>query len=270
MPVESPPRITADTVLGWIRESVAIHSARRLEIVAHGGTALSLRGLKESTRDVDFSVSSRAEFDALRGILEDIGYVVGMDFASYRSRLIRLVKSGANVSPVDLHHPEWNNWRATATMQAAWAWRRFGQVRLGVPDRDTLFLFKTYPLLESDLSDLAEIVRRDPPDLKRVRDLCAEQDELLRRELFREDVAYEPLFLLLELRTRLHASLSLLPAPARREIFPLARYGRKQFAELGLKIPVLRLARRIRIGPGINWDRILGRLMEPLRARLAP
>lgn len=47
---------------------------RKVHLVACGGTALTLVGVKESTKDVDFLVPNEAEYSYLLHVLQDLGY----------------------------------------------------------------------------------------------------------------------------------------------------------------------------------------------------
>jgi hypothetical protein len=47
---------------------------RKVHLIACGGTALTLLGIKESTKDVDFMVPNATEYDYLTKILKDIGF----------------------------------------------------------------------------------------------------------------------------------------------------------------------------------------------------
>ena len=46
----------------------------RVSLIACGGTALTLLKIKESTRDIDFTVSMHKEYDRLMKFLGDLGY----------------------------------------------------------------------------------------------------------------------------------------------------------------------------------------------------
>lgn len=47
---------------------------RRVRMIACGGTAMTLLGVKESTKDVDFMVPNHREYNYLIGRLKDLGY----------------------------------------------------------------------------------------------------------------------------------------------------------------------------------------------------
>ena len=47
---------------------------KKVHLIACGGTALTLLGIKSSTKDIDLIVPSIAEYDYLLGILKQLGY----------------------------------------------------------------------------------------------------------------------------------------------------------------------------------------------------
>jgi predicted nucleotidyltransferase component of viral defense system len=46
----------------------------RVRLIACGGTALTLLKMKDSTRDIDFTVPMQKEYDRLMKFLGDLGY----------------------------------------------------------------------------------------------------------------------------------------------------------------------------------------------------
>ena len=47
---------------------------KKVHLIACGGTALTLLGVKDSTKDIDFIVPVEAEYDYLIKVLQDLGY----------------------------------------------------------------------------------------------------------------------------------------------------------------------------------------------------
>ena len=47
---------------------------RKIHLIACGGTALTLIGVKDSTKDIDFIVPKKSDYKYLTGILNDLGY----------------------------------------------------------------------------------------------------------------------------------------------------------------------------------------------------
>ena len=50
------------------------HLRRKVRLIACGGTALTLLGFKDSTKDIDLMVPDDREYRYLLGMLEDLGY----------------------------------------------------------------------------------------------------------------------------------------------------------------------------------------------------
>jgi len=48
---------------------------RKIHLIACGGTALTLLGIKDSTKDIDLIVPNTMEYNYLINILQDIGYI---------------------------------------------------------------------------------------------------------------------------------------------------------------------------------------------------
>ena len=55
------------------------HAASAIVLVAFGGTAMTLLGLKASTKDIDFNIPSHEEYVAFRGLYEAIRPGVQID-----------------------------------------------------------------------------------------------------------------------------------------------------------------------------------------------
>lgn len=66
-------RLNKDTLLD-ILSSWTPFIKRKVRMVACGGTALTLMGLKDSTKDVDFMIPNEKEYEYLIKILKDLGY----------------------------------------------------------------------------------------------------------------------------------------------------------------------------------------------------
>jgi len=47
---------------------------KKVHLIACGGTALTLAGVKDSTKDIDFMVPVESEYKYLLSIIRDLGY----------------------------------------------------------------------------------------------------------------------------------------------------------------------------------------------------
>jgi hypothetical protein len=73
MPSISPYRITSDILLDTIDNWDELMTFR-VQLIACGGTALTLLKLKESTKDIDFVVPDVSEYERLIRFLSRVGY----------------------------------------------------------------------------------------------------------------------------------------------------------------------------------------------------
>jgi len=256
----------------WLQRNIGSRLSDETELVAHGGTALTLLGLKEASKDVDFAFRTKDDFDRLVALLRRIGYRVTMDVRPIPGEvLLRLENPSSAIDVVDLRFPTWNNWRLTQRVLEAGLIIPRGKARLVLPDRDAVFLFKTYPLRETDLEDLRTIIDLSRPNQRRVIGLFEEQDGLHRIDLRQANVSYEPLFNILNLRARFAGSLSLVGERHRGKVKQLAQFSLRKFEELGLLISLDALVDRIRDPDRIvDWDEVMGVDEDDLRKRLMP
>ena len=255
----------------WLRDDVGPNLAEVTEILPHGGTALTLLGLKDSTKDVDFSFRAEGDFKRLVQVLKKLSYETTLDVKSRpNEHLIRLENPKRRVDVVDLRYPTWNDWRITTRILEKAIELPIGNVRLIRLDKETIFLFKTYPLRETDVSDLRTILDVSSLDGDRVISLFDEQDAMHRRELTDTSVEHEPLINILNLRVRFAGSLQLIGPKYRRLIPKVARHANRKLRDLGLGKSLRDLIDILRDVDGVpDWDRIAGRQFEHLTRRLA-
>lgn len=93
---------------------------RRVHLIACGGTAMTLLGIKESTKDIDFVVPVLLDYNYLTSILKEIGYSSdGMHFISTSGLIYDLFRGNSVFTTELLESPlekdnnilirEWNN-----------------------------------------------------------------------------------------------------------------------------------------------------------------
>lgn len=262
---------TAADLQLWLEREIGPRLSEATEMIAHGGTALSLLGLKESSKDVDFVFQRESDFRRMLGALERLSYAKTMELRpNPREVMVRLENAEQRVDVVDLRFPTWNNWLLTRRVMARARSIPYGLLRLVLPERDVIFLFKCYPLRDVDLRDLEGVIDRSTPNQTNVIGLFNEQDRLNREELLREDIEHEPLINVLNLRTRFAGSLSLLSPAHKRKVFRLAQLSKQKFHELDLEIPLGELVRRLRDPERmLDWDAVSGGRTDALRKRLS-
>lgn len=236
---------------------------------------MTLLGLKEATKDVDFSFVSREEFERIVEALKILGYRADMDLKPRGSergseQMFRFIDSKRRVDVVDVRWPTWNNWRITRLVRDRSLKIPFANVIVTRLDKDAIFLFKTYPLRDTDLADLTKVLDAGAVDEPRIISLFDEQDESYRRELTSVDVEYEPLIRILELRVRIVGSLELIGPEYRRRIPRISKHAVEKFRELGLRESPREIASLLRDeNKVVSWDDLLGARFEKLRGKLA-
>ena len=262
---------TAGDLQVWLKDELSRKIAAPTVAFPHGGTALTLLGLKGSTKDVDFSFISSDEFERFVHALKQLDYETTMDIQATRNEhLVRMENSNRRVDVVDLRWPTWNNWMITKTVLTGALQVPFGNLTLVRLDENVIFLFKTYPIRDADLADLRTILDTATLNERRIIALFDEQDSLHRKELLDADTRHEPLLNILELRVRVAGSFELLGAEYRKRVPRLAKHAVENFRDLGLDKSLLDLVGILRSSEGVlSWDDILGREFETLRNRLA-
>lgn len=261
---------TAADLTRWLEEMGRL-LVERTEVIAHGGTALTLLGVKESTKDVDLGFRERGDFNRFNRVLREAGYVMRREFRPLPQEIYRRWRNQAQVvDVVDLRHPTWNGWRITKKILGRAMLIPRGQAVLVRPSVETAFLFKTYPLRDTDLDDLRKTLEKRKLKEDEMIELYDEQDRVYRSEFSREDVVHEPVLRVVEMRARVAASLDLLPKRHSGMIPAFHDHVRAKFKELDLGSSLDELAGLVRDEESlIDWDQILGDRIEEIRSRLA-
>ncbi len=255
----------------WLKNEVGPILPGPILVVPHGGTALTLLGIKESTKDVDLGFREERDFDRFRDALRRLGYDVKIDSKSKPSEhFLRFENAERRVDVVDIRFPTWNDWRLTKSVLSDALELPMGNVRALRLGKEVIFLFKTYPLRETDVADLRTVLDKESLKEERIISLFDDQDRVHRNHLKDSTTEHEPLINLLNLRTRFAASMELIGPTYRRMIPRVAAHGRRKFRELRLKPSLNSLIEEIRQSDmPVDWDSVVGPEFENLRARLA-
>jgi len=271
VPSSAAQQKTAGDLQLWLRDELSPKIPAPTLAVPHGGTALMLLGLKESSKDVDFSFTSREDFARFLRALGQLGYRATMELeARPDERMVRMENSKRRVDVVDLRWPTWNAWRITRTVLSEALQLPMGKLTAARLDRNAVFLFKTHPLRDTDIVDLRAVLDAAALDEARILSLLDEQDLLHRKEFRGIETRHEPLLKVLELRVRVAGSLDLIGPDYRRRIPRFARRAAAMFRELGLDRSLQDLVDLLRGSEGVvSWDDIVGSRFEELRNRLA-
>ena len=263
---------SASDLTSWIKDQVSGVIEDKTETVAHGGTALTLLAVKGYTKDVDFGFRSKEDFDRFERALKLLGYEIAFDSQPGKGEVFLKLENPQNViDVVDLRFPTWNNWRYTKEVLKRAISMPLGQVSVIRPDACAVFLFKTFPLRETDLDDLGKIIEKGGLDESRVVTLFDEQDVSYRQELMQHEIEYEPLINVLDMRARFACSLFFIGEKAVGSIPAIATHARKRFEELGLELDLSEILRHVRSETKpIDWDVLVGEeRLEDLRKELA-
>jgi len=152
----------------------------RVDAYLSGGANLILRGLKDTTKDIDVVVADREAFLTLVEALQELGYEERRDLEAVYEQLapsLVLEKDG---------FPRWNIFvdvvadalSLTGGMQdRSDTERQFGTLRLHLLSLTDIFVFKAVTDREGDLEDAALIARQGTVDWQQVMDEIERQEE---------------------------------------------------------------------------------------------
>lgn len=215
----------------WLDRALGPMVLPRTQGVTHGGTLLTLRGIKDTTKDVDFAFLDRKAFASCGKALIANKYNLEADFQPWPGETYRRYRNPSEtVDLVDLRHPTWNSWAMKGA--ALRGCERFfhGNFELLLPDVETSFVFKTYPCRPADISDMGRILEKVPTlNWARIRQIFEEQEEFAA-----EKKAYSPVLLVAESRGRAFASSGVLLDDGERRIKEFHSWARERWRQLGL------------------------------------
>jgi hypothetical protein len=133
---------------------------RRVRLIACGGTALTILGIKSSTKDVDLIVPEVQEHDYLKKLLTDLGYkpVTGAGLSRDGIFIFDLFR-GNRVHTTDLIEPILNQGNHIRV-------KEFSQIYLGVLNYYDLLISKLFRSTSVDIEDCLLLfkTRRDEID----------------------------------------------------------------------------------------------------------
>lgn len=165
-------------------EELGTHLDTTVDVYLLGGGNLILRGLKDSTKDVDLVVEDGQTFVALAESLQELGYEARSDVEDAYDRLdpsIVLEKAG---------FPRWDLFVETvagqlqltdAMIERCDRTIAYGNLRVHLLSLTDIFIFKSITEREGDLEDVALIARRAAPDWDGMYEEIETQEELTGR-----------------------------------------------------------------------------------------
>ncbi len=238
----------------WIKKDVSRLLDRDIEVVLHGGTALTFRGLKNFTLDVDMNVPNLEDFKSFRNVLEKLGYRLDMDFMVRGEHLIRYVSSTSDMDVVDLYHPTWNNWTITDKIRRMAKIIDYPHIAVVLPPPDALFLFKCYPLRVQDIGDLITTIDSGISE-ENVLGIYTEQEAMMHER--EEDENFDHMRSIIEARIRFYLSLYLVTKSGRKsKVGKLYQNAVKLVADINIKGKEGEVISMIRTNP-VMWMRFL-------------
>ncbi|MBI5874089.1 MAG: hypothetical protein HZB36_08165 [Candidatus Omnitrophica bacterium] len=148
---------------------------RKVHLIACGGTAMTLLGVKESTKDIDLLVPNETEYDYLVRILKDLGYkpVTGSGWAKDGGFIFDLFKGKRIHTTELLESPlvEGNHLLV----------KEFSSVYLGILNFYDLIISKVFRGSGVDMEDCLLLVKAKKQDI--------DMDILIER--FRETASFD-------------------------------------------------------------------------------
>jgi hypothetical protein len=139
---------------------------REIHLIACGGTAMTLLGVKASTRDVDFIVPKQQEYEYLIKLLKDLGYknVRGSGWARDHEAFIFDLFAGKRVHTTDLLNDPLESANHTLI-------KEFAHIYLGVLNDYDLIVSKLFRGDRVDFEDCVSLMkaRKDVVDMDKLK-----------------------------------------------------------------------------------------------------
>jgi hypothetical protein len=146
------------TLMAW---DELIPGRGKIRLVACGGTALTLMGYKESTKDVDFLVPQPEEYEKLIDFLKKAGYKQTAQFGWRREPETilfdlypgkRVYTTELLTSPLDRGCRKWNEWK---------------KIFVGILNPPDLVISKMFRGTETDIQDCLLLFAKEKIDLRK-------------------------------------------------------------------------------------------------------
>lgn len=133
---------------------------RKVHFIACGGTAMTLLGVKASTRDIDFMVPNIKEYEYLLKVIQDLGYenVRGWGWARAGEPFIFDLFPGRKIHTTDLLNDPLDKKNHTLV-------KEFTRIYLGVLNDYDLIVSKLFRGDQVDFEDCLSLVRARKKDI---------------------------------------------------------------------------------------------------------
>ncbi len=203
---------------------------------------------------MDFNIENKSEFEDFCKAIETLDYKCVFDSEIHqREHMVRYTSDKYGVDIVDFRYPTWNCWSITDKMKRRATLMKFGKLELIIPDAETIFLFKSYPLRAKDISDLRALCERyNKLSSKRIIDLYEEQETLLEKRTG-DLTDIDPVLTVLRMRMRFYLSMHELSKLKKDKIIKeLFDFGKKKFDTLDIRENEEKIIQKIRSGESID------------------
>ena len=172
-------RLNKDTLLVMIGNWVPFIK-RKIQLVACGGTALTLMGFKESTKDVDFMVPDKNEYKYLINTLKDLGYkqVSGSGWKKEGEVFIIDLFEGNKIHTTELMESPLNEGNHIF-------FKELNNIKISIINDNDLIASKIFRGTGVDIDDCMSLIR----NRKGIIDIEKVLDHV--KELARHDISYD-------------------------------------------------------------------------------
>lgn len=142
----------------WI-EQLALHLWEPCDVYLIGGCALSFKGLKLATKDIDLVVTTKREFDAVDRALFEAGFAKPGGLEEFYLTAMSVYEKGDSRIDVFLTEVGKMLHFTPSMQQRATLFRQTGRLRVHLASNEDVFLFKAMTPRAADVDDCAMLIR---------------------------------------------------------------------------------------------------------------
>ncbi|MEA1924550.1 MAG: DUF6036 family nucleotidyltransferase [Candidatus Altiarchaeota archaeon] len=156
--------------------------SRELDVYLIGGLNLMLRGVKDSTKDIDLVLRDRDDVHEIKNALEGIGYAEGVKAADYTLFPSVVMEKGGGPSFDLFTRVVCGGISLSEEMEKrAEFFRGFNRLRVNLLSLEAIFIFKSMTEREGDLEDVRVLALKYPLDWGRILSEIKRQEELSKK-----------------------------------------------------------------------------------------
>ncbi len=144
----------------WL-DSISLYIDEPIKVFMIGGGALSFRNMKPTTKDVDFIVRSKHDFDILARAIKKSGFKQTTDFENefYLTALAVFMKEDSRID-VFLKQVGKMLMLTQSMIQRAEHYKDYGKLSLYLVSNEDIFLFKSMTTRDGDILDCDSILAK--------------------------------------------------------------------------------------------------------------